>query len=548
MDDGGRRRWLALTVLCAAMMMIILDGTIVTVALPAIQRDLGFSPAGLAWTVNAYLIAFGGLLLLAGRLGDLVGGKRVFMAGVVVFTAASVLCGLSASQPMLIVARFAQGAGGALASAVSLGMIVRLFPRPPEQAKAMGAYSFVGAGGASVGLAVGGVLTQALSWHWIFFVNAPIGVAAALAGWRLLEPDRGIGLRAGADAAGAVLVTAGLMLAVYTIVETTRYGWGSAHTLGAGAAALALLAAFVARQMSARTPLLPLRVFRSRNVSGANAVQALTVAAAFGFQVLIPQYMQRVLGYGPARAGLAMLPAAVVIGTLSAGASARLNARFGTRSVLIAGLVPIVAGFALLTRVPAHGGYAVHLLPTMLLIGGFGLAFPAMITLAMSGATPADAGVASGLVNTTQQVGAALGVAVLSTLAAARTAHVLAATGAAATGAGAAMRAASAAAAAHAGAASARAAAHAGIASASAAAHAGIAAPVAAALTSGYRLAFGAGTGLAAAAVVLAAAVLRSAGRPALPASPADEPQPRDSSADEPQPKEQPQDRPAGRT
>jgi EmrB/QacA subfamily drug resistance transporter len=473
-----RSRWLALTVLCAAMMMIILDGTIVTVALPTIQRDLGFSSSGLAWVVNAYLIAFGGLLLLAGRLGDLIGGKRVFIAGLIVFTAASLWCGFSVSQPMLIAARFVQGAGGAMASAVSLGMIVRLFPEPPERVRALGAYSFVGAGGASLGLVLGGVLTQALSWHWIFFVNAPIGVVAVVAGWLLLTGERGIGLRAGADAAGAVLVTAGLMLGVYAIIETSSYGWGSVRTLGPAAVAVGLLAAFFVRQHLARTPLLPLRIFRSRNVSGANAVQALTVAAAFGFQVLIPQYMQRVLGYGAAEAGIGMLPAAIVIGTLSVGLSARLIARFGQRAMLIAGLAPIVAGFALLTRLPVAGSYPVHLLPTMLLTGGFGLAFPAMIGLAMSAASADDAGIASGLVNTTQQVGAALGVAVLSTLAASRAGldrHLAAAS----------------------------------------------------ALTSGYHLAFGVGAGLVAAALLLAAVVLRPApawsrpGRPQGPNRPA---------------------------
>src|SRR6266700_3173545 len=337
-DWMERSRWLALTVLCAAMLMIILDGTIVTVALPAIQRDLGFSSSGLAWVVNAYLIAFGGLLLLAGRLGDLIGGKRVFLAGLAVFIVASLLCGLSVSQPMLIAARFVQGAGGALASAVSLGMIVRLFPEPPLRARALGIYSFTGAGGASVGLVLGGVLTQALSWHWIFFVNAPVGAVAIAAGGLLLAGERGTGLRHGADAVGALLVTAGLMTAVYAIVETSGYGGGSARTLGTGAVAVVLLAAFFARQHLARTPLLPLRIFRSRNVSGANVVQALTVAAAFGFQVLIPQYMQRVLGYGAAEAGVGMLPAAVVIGGLSAGLSARLIARFGLRSMLVAGL------------------------------------------------------------------------------------------------------------------------------------------------------------------------------------------------------------------
>jgi MFS family permease len=489
----GRSRALALTVLCAAMLMIILDGTIVTVALPAIQRDLGFSSSGLAWVVNAYLIAFGGLLLLAGRLGDLIGGKRVFLAGLAVFIVASLLCGMSVSQPMLIAARFVQGAGGALASAVSLGMIVRLFPEPPLRARALGVYSFTGAGGASVGLVLGGVLTQALSWHWIFFVNAPVGAIAVTAGVLLLADERKAGpqslrgpqsikgprslrglrgLRADADAAGALLVTAGLMTAVYAIVETSGYGWGSARTLGTGVLAAVLLTAFFVRQHLARTPLLPLRILRSRGVVGANLVQALTVAAAFGFQVLIPQYMQRVLGYGAAGAGTGMLPAAVMIGALSAGLSARLIARFGLRAMLIAGLTPIVAGFALLTLLPAAGSaatYPLQLLPTMLLTGGFGLAFPAMITLAMSGVPDSDAGVAAGLVNTTQQVGAALGVAVLSTVAASRTGHLLA-----------------------------------------------VGRPAANALTAGYHVAFGTGAGLAAAALVLAAVVLRPAGsRPA---------------------------------
>jgi predicted MFS family arabinose efflux permease len=330
----------------------------------------------------------------------------------------------------------------------------------------MGVYSFVGAGGASLGLVLGGVLTQSLSWHWIFFVNVPFGVLAAAAGWLVLDPSPGIGLAAGADGAGAFLVTSGLMLGVFTIADTTRYPWASPHTLLAGAGAVALLAGFVVRQWAARTPLLPLRVLGRRDVAVANAVQALTVAAAFGFQVLIPQYMQRVLGYGPAAAGLGMLPAAIVIGTLSVGLSARLIARFGLRTMVVAGLAPIVAGFALLTRLPTAGSYPLHLLPTMLLVGGFGLAFPAIITLAMSTASPEDAGVASGLVNTTQQVGAALGVAVLSTLAAARTGRLHAA-----------------------------------------------GRPAAAALTGGYHLAFGVGTALAAAALLLAAALLRPANR-----------------------------------
>jgi EmrB/QacA subfamily drug resistance transporter len=406
--------------------MIILDGSIVTVALPAIQRDLGFSPANLTWTVNAYMIAFGGLLLLAGRLGDLIGRKRMFIAGLTLFTAASLLCGVSTVKEMLIAARFVQGIGGAMASAVSLGMIVTLFPEPRERGKAIGAFSFVGAAGASIGQVLGGVLTQAINWHWIFFINLPIGLAAAVLAVRVLESDRGLGLGVGADALGAFLVTAGLMLGVYTIVDTNRYGWGSAHTLGFAVLAAVLLAAFVVRQATAANPLLPLRMFGSRNVSGANLIQVLMVSALFGSQILIALYMQNVLGYGAAGTGLAMLPAAVMIGTVSLAFSARLNARFGERNVLLAGLALLVAALGLFTRLPVDTAYVVNLLPPMLLLGGFGLAISALTALGMSGAGASDAGVASGLFNTTQQVGGALGVAVLSTLATTRTTGLLA--------------------------------------------------------------------------------------------------------------------------
>src|SRR5213596_3926214 len=266
----GRSRILALTVLCAAMMMIILDGTIVTVALPAIQRDLGFSSSGLAWVINAYLIAFGGLLLLAGRLGDLVGRKRVFLAGLALFTAASLLCGLSFSQPMLIAARFIQGIGGAVSSAVILAMIVTLFPEPLERAKAFGVFSFVASAGAAVGLLAGGLITQAVSWHWIFFVNLPIGIITAIAAARMLDSDKGIGLGHGADVLGAIMVTSALMLGVYTIVQTSDYGLSSSRTLVLGGIAVALLGAFVVRQARGRNPILPLRVFGSRIVAGTN--------------------------------------------------------------------------------------------------------------------------------------------------------------------------------------------------------------------------------------------------------------------------------------
>jgi EmrB/QacA subfamily drug resistance transporter len=415
-------RWRALVVLCAGMLMVILDQTIVNVALPSIQEDLGFTQSSLAWVVNAYLIAFGGLLLLAGRFGDLLGRRSVFLAGMVVFTLASLACGLAGSQEMLIAARFVQGAGGALSSAVILGMIVTMFPKPGEQAKAIGVYSFVASAGASIGLLSGGVLTQALDWHWIFFVNVPIGAVALVAALRMVPRDVGLGLRHGFDAAGAVLVTGALMLGVYAIVGAETHGWASGRTLGLGLVALALLAAFVWREATASTPLLPLRILRSRNVAGANVVQALLVSGALGMFFLAVLYLQRVLGFDALETGLAFLPVSLAIGLMSVGVSARLNLRFGARAVLVPGMVLVAVGLAWLTRAPVDGAYAVDVLPAMLLLGiGAGVSFPALMTLAMSGAGEADAGLASGLVNTTMQVGGALGIAVLATLASSRT-------------------------------------------------------------------------------------------------------------------------------
>nr|WP_264081243.1 MFS transporter [Streptomyces spectabilis] len=448
------------------MLMIILDGSIVTVAMPAVQQDLDFTPAGLSWVVNAYLIAFGSLLLLAGRLGDLIGRKRMFVTGIGVFTLASVLAGAATSPATLIAARFLQGLGGAMSSAVSLGILITLFTEPRERARAIAVFSFTGAAGASLGQVLGGVLTDALNWHWIFFINLPIGLAALLLALPALPADRGLGLRAGADLTGALLVTAGLMTGIYSVVKVERYGWTSGHTLGFGALAVVLLGGFVARQTKARTPLLPLRMFRSRAVTGANVVQMLMVAALFSFQVLVALYLQNVLGYGAAGTGLALLPAAAVIGAVSLGVSARLNARFGERTVLLAGLVLLLGVLGLLARVPVHADYWVDLLPVMLLAAGFGLALPALTSLAMSGARADDAGLASGLFNTTQQIGSALGVAVLSTLAASRTESLLAS------------------------------------------GH-----PRAEALTSGYHLAFGVGAALLATALLVAATVLRPTGR-----------------------------------
>ncbi len=459
-----RSRWMALVVLCAGMLMIILDQTIVNVALPTIQSDLGFSQSSLAWVINAYLIALGGLLLLAGRMGDLLGRKRVFLAGLALFTLASLLCGAAQTEEMLIGARFVQGIGAAMTSAVILGMIVTMFPQPREQAMAIGIYSFVASAGASIGLLAGGLITQAINWHWIFFVNLPIGVAAAVLAARLLENDRGLGLSEGADIAGAALVTSALMLGVYTIVGTVDHGWGSAHTLGFGAAAIALLAGFVARQATASRPLVPLRIFRSRNVSGANVVQGLMVAGMFGMFFMGTLYLQRVLGYDAVQTGAAFLPVSVGIGVLSLGFSARLITRLGARAVLLPGLLLLVAGLVLLTGAPVGGNYVTDLLPALVLLGaGAGLSFPALVTLAMSGATAEDSGLASGLVNTTQQVGGALGLAVLATLSASRSSHLLADGESAAS-----------------------------------------------ALTGGYHLAFAIGAGLVVAAIVVAALVLRS--------------------------------------
>ncbi|MBO4143591.1 MFS transporter [Micromonospora tulbaghiae] len=460
--SAPRSRRLALGVLATGALMTILDGSIVTVAMPAIQRDLRFSPAGLSWVVNAYLIAFGSLLLLAGRLGDLIGRRAMFLGGTALFTAASVLAGLAENSTTLVAARFLQGVGSAAATAVSLGILVTLFPDAAERARAFAVFAFTGAAGAAIGQVAGGLLTDALGWHWIFLINLPIGLATIALAVRTLPADRGLGLAAGADVAGALLVTAGLVLGIYTVVTIERYGATSAHTLGLGTIAVALLAGFVVRQATARRPLMPLRLLRSRGVAVANVVQILTVAATFAFQVLVTLYLQQVLGYDATRTGLALLPAAVVIGAVSLGVSARLNARFGERVVLIAGLVLLAAMFALLARVPVDGRYLRDVLPVMLLAGGFGLVLPALTALGMSAARAEDAGLASGLFNTTQQLGMAFGVAVLSTLAAARTADRVA-----------------------------------------------LGDDRAVALTSGFHLAFAVGAGLLVVAVVLAYALLR---------------------------------------
>ena len=419
-------RWLSLIVLCTGFLLIVVDMTIVNVALPSIQKDLGFTQSALAWVVNAYLIAFGGLLLLAGRVGDLVGRKRVYLAGLAIFTCASVLCGLSFAQPMLIAARFVQGIGGAVSSAVILAMIVNLFPEPLERAKAFGVFSFIASAGAAVGLIAGGLITQAVSWHWIFFVNLPIGVATLIVSARILDNDRGIGLGQGADVLGAALVTAALMLGVYAIVQTSDYGLLSVRTALLGAIAAGLLVAFVVRQALGRNPILPLRVLRSRKVAGANAVQALMSMSFLGFFFMGSLDFERVQGYGPMAIGLAFLPVAIVMALFSVRLSAQLIGRFGAGRMLGAGQVVIMVALLAIAMGPEHPNYFVYLMVPMAMLGvGGGLSFPALTMLAMADVAPDDSGLASGLLNTTGQVGGALGLAVLATIAGGRTLDLL---------------------------------------------------------------------------------------------------------------------------
>src|SRR3954463_8877616 len=440
------------------MLMIVLDATVVNVALPSIQSDLGFSTSSLAWVVNAYLIAFGGLLLLAGRLGDLIGRRTVFLAGLAGFTVASLLCGVAQSQEMLIAARFIQGIAGAMTSAVILGMIVTMFPEPREQAKAIGVYGFVASAGGSVGLLAGGVLTESINWHWIFFVNVPIGVVTAVLATRFVDADQGLGARAGADVPGALLITGALMSGVFTIVDSSI-----PKALGA-VVSVALLVGFIVREATARTPLMPLRIFKLRNVSGANVVQTLGTAGMFGMFFLGSLYLQGTLGYGALEIGLAFLPVCVVMGVLSLRYSETLITRFGARACVLVGLGIIALALVLFAQAPVHGSYLRDVLPATTLMGlGAGACFPALMGLAMQGVAPEEAGLASGLVNTTAEAGGALGLAVLATLSTARAGHLLAA-----------------------------------------------GKPTAVAMTGGYHLAFLVGAGLVVAAIVVGAVMLRT--------------------------------------
>ncbi|MFS2207660.1 DHA2 family efflux MFS transporter permease subunit [Variovorax sp. Varisp36] len=424
----SRKRWLALMVLCLGVLMIVLDTTIVNVALPSIRTDLGFTETSLVWVVNAYMLTFGGFLLLGGRLGDLYGHRRVFLAGLVLFTLASLACGVSTSQGLLVAARAVQGLGGAVVSAVSLSLIMNLFTEPADRAKAMGVYGFVCAGGGSIGVLLGGLLTSTLSWHWIFLVNLPIGVAVYALCVALLPSARGHAHGEKLDVAGAVTVTLSLMLAVYGVVNGNEAGWGSTQTVGLLGAAVVLLAIFIAIEARVRHPLMPLGLFRLRSVSVANVVGVLWAAAMFAWFFISALYMQLVLNYTPMQIGLAFLPANVIMAVFSLGLSAKIVMRFGIRKPLAAGLWLAAIGLALFARAPVNGSFVVDVLPGMMLLGlGAGMAFNPVLLAAMSEVSPADSGLASGVVNTSFMMGGALGLAVLASAAAARSASMEAA-------------------------------------------------------------------------------------------------------------------------
>jgi EmrB/QacA subfamily drug resistance transporter len=470
----NRNRWLALIIVCLGDLMIVLDVTIVGVALPSIREDLGFSESSLAWVANAYLLTFGGFLLLAGRLGDLFGHRRLFVIGITLFTLASLGCGLATSQALLVGARAVQGLGGAVVSAVALSLIVTLFTEPAERAKAMGVFGFVAAGGGTIGVLLGGILTDVLNWHWIFLVNIPIGIAVIVLS-RLVLPGAHVGPASRRlDVAGALTVTASLMLAVYAIVNGNEVGWTAARTLGLLGAAAVLLASFVAIEARTAAPLMPLVLFRLRNVTTSNVVGVLWAAAMFAWFFLSALYLQLVLGYSPLEVGLAFVPANLIMAVFSLGLSAKLVMRFGIRAPLATGLLLAAAGLALFARAPVDGSFAADVLPAMILLGvGAGMAFNPVLLAAMSDVEPSEAGLASGVVNTSFMMGGALGLAILASLAASRSDTLLS------SGAG-----------------------------------------QLAALTGGYHVAFVVGAVFAAGAAVLSAALLRPSAVPAAEKSP----------------------------
>ncbi len=422
MSVEGRRRWLALYILCLGDLMIVLDSTIVNVALPSIRDDLGFTQASLAWVVNAYLLTFGGFLLLGGRLGDLFDHRRLFLAGIALFTLASLACGLSTSQNQLIAARAVQGLGGAVVSAVALSLIMTMFTEAGERAKAMGIFGFVMSGGGTIGVLLGGVLTDLLSWHWIFLVNLPIGVVVYALCVTLLPATRRAGAGGNLDVGGAVTVTAALMLAVYAIVNGNDTGWLTGQTLGLLGAAVVLLGVFLVIESRVASPLMPLSLFRLRNVATSNVVGVLWAAAMFAWFFMSALYLQLVLDYSPFQVGLAFLPPNLIMGAFSVGLSAKLVMRYGIRGPASVGLLIAAVGLVLLARAPVGGSYVTDVLPSMVLLAfGAGIAFNPLLLAAMSDVAPEESGLASGVVNTSFMMGGALGLSILASLAASRT-------------------------------------------------------------------------------------------------------------------------------
>jgi EmrB/QacA subfamily drug resistance transporter len=415
---ADRRRWIALVVVCLAMFMNALDGSIVNVALPAVQKSLHFSQSGLTWVVDAYLISFGSFLLMAGRLGDLIGRKKVFLAGVTLFTLASIVCGSATSQEMLVGARFVQGIGGALSSSVIVAIIVTEFPSMAERAKAMSAYVFVAVGGGSIGLLAGGVLTQILSWHWIFFVNVPVGIATLVAGSILLVDNVGLGIRHGVDWVGSVLVTAAVMVAIYAMVTASSDGWASAHTLGFLGLAVGLMAVFIVVESRLSNPIMPLRILKLRTLTGTAVIRGLLIIGMFSTFFIGALYFEHVLHYSPVKTGLAFLPQAFAMAGMSTGITAWLVTRFGNKPVMYPAMALAAIGLLLFATAGPHAAYFPRIFVAFLLMGvGAGASFMPLLQIGMSEIPNEDAGLGSGIVNVSQQMAGAIGLAALSTIA-----------------------------------------------------------------------------------------------------------------------------------